>query len=260
MTLPIPLNTASRRAIQNHPAGMADPAALRAQPRPQLRRYSVWSLLPGGTLAETRRIAPALPIFEDAFCAFSRGSMVETEAGAVAVEDLLPGDRIVTQDGVQPLLWKGSTTLVPGRSETQGRKRHLARIMADGFGVQRPMSCVIAGPSARLLHTPPHLRAMCDGAQMLTPIQEFIDGMTVIETAPPTPVELFHLGLARHAAIRVNGLEFETYHPGPNAARLLSQAMRPVFLSLFPHVDQLCDFGPLAFARAGDGQHDAVSA
>lgn len=264
MTIPHSLVRAARNAVLTDPI-LTDPAAwrsqVRPQKRPQLRRYEISTLLANGNISQTRHIAPALPLFEDAFCAFSRGSLVETEAGPVAIEDIIPGDRVMTTDDkVETVLWKGSTTLIPGRPGPSGRNLRLTRIMADSFGVQRPSSYVLAGPSARLLNTPDHLRSLIGSAQMLTPVQELIDGMNVIETAPPTPVELFHLCLPRHAAIRVGGLEFETYHPGVNAVRMISHAMRSLYLNLFAHIDQLTDFGPLAFPRAGDGQIDAISA
>lgn len=261
MTPPTPLNRAALRAYPANLPSVVDRKAARPQPKPQLRRYQIMSLLPDGNLAETNHIAPALPVFENAFCAFSRGSMVETEYGPVAIEDLLPGDRILTGDGsLETLVWKGSTTIVPGRPGPQGRNLRLTRIMADSFGMQRPLSCMIAGPSARLLHTPDHLRAISGGMQMLTPIQEFQDGNSVIETAPPTAVELFHLCLPRHAVIRIAGLEFETYHPGLQAARDISPTMRPLFLELFPHISQLSDFGELAHARADETDLESFSA
>ncbi len=264
MTIPNSLVRAAQHAVLTDPT-MRDPAAWRAQrtlqKRPQLRRYEIASLLANGNVAHTRHLAPALPLFEDAFCAFSRGSMVETDTGPMAIEDLQPGDRVMTtDDSAEKVLWKGSTTLVPGRPGPSGRNLKLTRIMADSFGMQRPISYVLAGPSARLLNTPNHLRALVGGAQMLTPVQEFIDGMNVIETAPPTAVELFHICLPRHAVIRIGGLEFETYHPGVQAVRLISHAMRSLYLNLFAHIDQLTDFGPLAFPRAGDGQPDLMSA
>jgi len=260
MTIPHSLARAARNAVETS-ALLQDPAALRARNRPQLRRYDVSSLLPNGDIAETRHIAPALPLFESAFCAFSRGSMVETEYGPVAIEDLLPGDNIVIQDGsLLPLVWKGSTMIVPGRPDPKGRVHYLTRIMADSFGMQRPMSYVLAGPSARILNTPAHLRSLSGGQQILTPVEEFVDGMNVVETAPPTPVQLFHICLPRHAVIRISGLEFETYHPGINAARTISHAMRSVYLNLFAHIDSLSDFGPQVAPRAGDGQVDALSA
>lgn len=260
MTIPHSLARAARNAVLTDPT-LQDPAAWRSRKRPQLRRYEVATLLANGSIARTRQIAPALPLFEDAFCAFTRGSLINTETGPIAIEDLQPGDRVLTTDGnSETVLWKGSTTLVPGRPGPAGRNLRLTRIMADSFGMQRPLSYVLAGPSARLLNTPGHLRAIAGNAQMLTPVQEFIDGMNVIETAPPTAVEMFHICLPRHSVIKVGGLDFETYHPGINATRTISHAMRSLFLNLFSHIDQMVDFGPLAYPRAADGQFDAISA
>lgn len=260
MTLPHSLARAARNAIETNPI-LQDPAALRSRTRPQLRRYEISALLRNGDIAETSHIAPALPLFEDAFTAFTRGSMIETEHGPVAIEDLQPGDRVIIQDGsAQPVMWKGSTTIVPGRPDAKGRYHRLSRIMADSFGMQKPMSYVLAGPSARILKTPGRLRALAGAAPLLTPVSEFVDGMNVVETAPPAPVQLFHICLPHHAVIKVAGLDFETYHPGVAALRMISQAMRSVYLNLFPHIDKLTDFGPQAFARAGDGEVDAMSA
>jgi len=260
MTIPTSLTRAVRNAVETSPI-LQDPAALRARSRPQLRRYEVSALADNGDIVDSRHIAPALPLFENAFSAFTRGSMIETETGPIAVEDLLPGDRIVTRDGAaQTLMWKGSTQIVPGRPDAKGRYHPLVRFMTDSFGMQAPMSDVLAGPSARILKTPGHLRALAGQNPLLTPVEEFVDGINVIETAPPTAVQLFHLCLERHAVIRVAGLEFETYHPGENALRMVSPALREVFLQLFPHISAICDFGPQIYARTGDGEVDALSA
>lgn len=260
MTIPHSLARAARNAVATSTL-LQDPAALRARNRPQLRRYDISILAANGDIVQSRHIAPALPLFENAFLAFSRGSLVETEFGPVAIEDLLPGDRVLDGNGApQTVLWKGATTIQPGRADPRGRVHNLTRIMADSFGMQRPMSCIIAGPSARILRTPGHLRKLLGGEPTLTPVQEFIDGTNVIETAPPTPVELFHLCLQTHAVIRIGGIEFETFHPGTHSLRLVSQAMRSVFLSLFPHLHELSDFGPQVFPRSGDGDIDAMTA
>ncbi|MFT4960479.1 MAG: hypothetical protein ACI92Z_001563 [Paracoccaceae bacterium] len=261
MTIPLSLARAARNAVKTAPGILQNHNARHPATHPSLRRYEVSALLPNGNIAETHHVAPALPIFEDAFCAFSRGSIVETDAGPMAIEDLLPGDKVLDINGdAQPVLWKGSTTLNPGSAHSQLHNLRLTRLMADSFGMQRPATCMIAGPAARLLHTPMHLRAIAGNNRILTPVQEFVDGMNVIETAPPTPVELFHICLQRHSVIRVGGLEFETFHPGINAARNISHAMRSLFLNLFVHIEQLSDFGMPAYPRAGDGQLDALNA
>lgn len=261
MTIPTSLEQAASRALQAVSPDLSDPASLRGRSKPQLRRYNVCALLPNGNIAETRHLAPALPLFEDAFCAFTRGALVDTDQGPVAVEDLLPGDKIVTITGkTEKLLWKGNTTIVPGRPGAQGRDMRLTRIMADALGLQRPLACVIVGPSARLLHTPDHLRGMANGLQTLTSVNEFVDGVSIVDTAPPTPVELFHICLARHSVIRIGGLEFETYHPGETTGRMMNQSLRTVFLNLFAHADTFRDFGPVAFPRIGETPPDAMSA
>ncbi len=250
MTLPLSLQQAAARASEAR-ALLQDPATLRLGTKPQLRRYEVSTLLPDGAIAETRHIAPALPIFEDAFSAFTRGSMVDTCNGPIAVEDLLPGDQLITQDGsCQPLIWKGSTSLVPARADAKGRSHRLTSFMADSLGLQKPTSCVVAGPAARLLRMPPHLRVGTDRPPLLTLAEEFQDGMNIFETAPPTVVDLFHLCLPKHAVIRVGGLEFETYHPGPEALKLVSYAIKTLYLNLFSHIDTISGFGPLAYERS----------
>ena len=261
MSIPNSLTRAARNAADTSALLRSTPRPASTTPKAQLRRYEVSSLLPNGDVSQTRHIAPALPMFEDAFCAFTRGSLVETPQGPMAIEDLLPGDQVLTQNGEsETVLWKGSVTLIPGREDSRGRMRPLTRIMADTFGMQKPMSGVIAGPAARLLGTPAHLRHLHGGQPILTPVHEFQDGMGVIETLPPTPVELFHICVARHSVIRVDGLQFETYHPGVNAVRTISHSLRSVYLNLFSHIESLNDFGPLLLPRAGDGEIDALTA
>lgn len=250
MTIPQSLQQAATKASEAN-ALLQDPAALRQTNKPQLRRYEVSSLLPNGSIAETRHIAPALPLFEDAFCAFTRGSLIETPTGPIAVEDLLPGDEILTQDGASlPLVWKGSTSLVPSRADTRGRSHRLTSFMADSLGLQKPMSSVVAGPSARLLRMPPHMPVNPESPLLLTPVQEFQDGMSIFETAPPTVVDMFHLCLPKHAVIKVGGLGFETYHPGPDSLKHVSYAIKTLYFNLFSHTDTLKGFGPLAYEHA----------
>ncbi|CUH89317.1 hypothetical protein PH5382_03263 [Phaeobacter sp. CECT 5382] len=262
MTLPQSLQQAATRASETS-ALLQDPSAQRLANKPQLRRYEVCSLLPNGSLSETRHIAPALPLFEDAFCAFTRGSLVETSQGPIAVEDLIPGDEIQTQDGgSQTLVWKGCTSLVPSREDAKGRSHRLTSFMADSLGLQKPMSCVVVGPSARLLRRPQQNGYLSDDGlalpPILTPAEEFQDGMNIFETAPPTVVDMFHLCLPQHAVIKVGGLEFETYHPGPEALKLVSYAIKTLYFNLFSHVDSLKDFGPLAYDRVASPSPDQL--
>lgn len=249
MAIPQSLHHAAAQAT-NARALLQDPASLRMSQKPQLRRFEVSSLLPNGNISETRHIAPALPLFENAFCAFTRGSLLQTDQGPVAIEDLWPGDQILTVDGdYQPLIWKGRTTLVPSKGGDRGRHQ-LTSFMADCFGIHKPMSCVVAGPAARLLRPNTGIGASDPTADgVLTSVRNLRDGMNIFETAPPTVVETFHICLPRHAVIDVGGLLFETYHPGPDALKLVSYAIKTLYLNLFSHADKIADFGEIAYPR-----------
>ncbi|WP_234423482.1 Hint domain-containing protein [Tateyamaria sp. Alg231-49] len=239
---------------------MTIPAPMRTRRAPSTpvmptRSYNVAALNPDGTRFVHSFQAPMLPLFETAFSAFARGTTLAGPHGAIAIEDLVPGDWLNTSAG-QPaeVTWIGSTTFVPAHA---GRRMPLVRIMADSFGQSRPSSFVSLGKGARVLQTPPHLRGSTGGAQTLTPISDFVDGVNVIEVSPPTPVHLYHLCLTRHAAVDVGGMMVETFHPGMGGTRDMSYAQRDQFLSMFPRISHITDFGPLAHPRAPEAEEAA---
>ncbi len=220
------------------------------------RSFEVAALRGDGSLYIGQDKAPAIPLFENAFSAFARGTLIATPQGDVAVEDLQPGDMINTSTGeAAKLIWIGSSSFVPADA---GRRMPLLRIMADTFGQGRPNSFLTVGPGARILHTPHRLRAEAGEKRLLTPVREFLDGVNVIEVVPPTPVRLFHICLERHAAIRVGGIEMETFHPGAKATQSVSQSLRDRFLGMFPQISHITDFGPLAHPRAPEEDIDAL--
>ena len=192
---------------------------------------------------------PRIQVFEEAAGAFAQGTLLLTEQGEIAIEDLQPGDRVLTSVGTSArVLWIGSSSFAPQTSS--GRRTPLLRIMDDAFGAGQPGRYLTVGKNARLLHTPPHLRGQFGETPLMTPVGEFVDGVNVIEVTPPTPVRLFQLVLDRHAAIKANGLLLETFHPGIQAFSGQPFAMRELFMSMFPHLVHLADFGPLAHPRA----------
>lgn len=234
---------------------------LDVQPKPTpypSRSVEVAALRSDGSLFIGQDKTPAIPLFESAFAAFGRGTVIQTTQGGIAVEDLQPGDMVNTSTGEPAeLIWIGSSTFVPA---DVGRRMPLLRIMPDSFGQNRPEQFITVGPAARVLYTPHHLRGLADGNRMLTPVSEFVDGVNVIEVVPPTPVRLFHICLSRHAAIVAGGLEMETFHPGAAATRAVSHAMRDRFLSMFPQISHVSDFGPLAHPRAPEPDAELRSA
>lgn len=222
------------------------------------RNYEVAALRADGSIGLNNFKAPAIPLIDAAFSAFAHGALLATPMGPMAIEDLQPGDMLNTTSGEPaPINWIGSSSFAPS---SQGSRTPLVRIMADSFGPSRPSSFVTVGPAARILQTPPHLRNFSNGAPLLTPARDFVDSINVIEVLPPTPVRLFHICLSRHAAVDVGGIAMETFHPGHALLRRASHAQRDFFLSLFPQIAHVSEFGPLAHPRAPEQDEGASAA
>jgi len=214
-------------------------------PAHTMKTYEVSSLLSDGKVRSQRLVAPSSMMFQAAFSAFAHGTLITTTRGPVAVEDLTPGMKIVTNErGPSPLLWIGSMTMNPNTTDFDPDTPRLTRIMADALGVGRPMPGFMAGPGARILK---HGAGIQD--KTLMPVREFVDGMNVIHVNPPSPVKLYHLALHRHATITAAGLDVETFHPGPGFENVLPHQDLTHFLSLFPHIRRPSDFGSLAYPR-----------
>lgn len=239
-----------------------------AQPRRQVhhvaltRRYEVTYLDDDGLVQDFIRVAPALPIFEAAFSAFAHGALINTAEGAVAVEDLVPGMEIVTARGdTATLRWVGAITMIPGAPSSNETPQRLYRVTADALGLGRPAADVTFGPAARLLNRDPSIRNALGTEAALAPVAAQEDGCAVIALNPVSPVRVYHLAFDSHQIITANGVEVESYHPGPDAHYSMSQELREMFVGLFPHISSLQSFGHVIwprFERHDDDEYQLV--
>lgn len=218
--------------------------------KPLMRKYEVVHLEQNGDIGDFRRIAPASDAFEESFAAFSRGTLVTTARGPVAVEDILPGDMIKTiEDGYQTLLWRGAISIVPGAPGQRKEMGRLTRFTADSLGIARPITDLVLGPCARLFNGTRAAQALSRGEGAYIPGREHLDGINVFEVEPQSAVPVFHLGFRDHQRIVANGVEVESQHPGTPYELGLRGDSLALYLSLFPHVQQFADFGPLRHPR-----------
>lgn len=221
-----------------------------AQPKARVtRRFDIEWLEDGQTRFETK-VAPALPVYEQAFGAFTHGVLIHTTEGPVAVEDLVPGMHVECADGrASQLLWKGSINLVPGAPTLNDGPDHIYRVMPDAFGLARPAQDQTFGPHARRVDRNPKLRATLGTESALIPLSAMVDGNGVIEVTPVAPTRVYHLACASHETVLAAGLEVETYHPGPETPLSLPEEMLLQFMTFFPHLGAFRDFGKLAAPR-----------
>lgn len=226
-------------------AGAGDTATLPLAETMASRAVEIAALRPDGTPERRHIRIPDHPAFTAAFAAFGRGTLIATPQGETAVEDLVPGDAVLTGAGRASVVqWIGSASFAP----PEDGAALLFRVMEGSFGLARPQACVTLGHAARLRQAP-------DG--LLMPIGQLADGEAVIGARPQAPVELFHLWLGRHATLRASGLDCESFHPGQTALRSLPRSLRRAFVEMFPGIAEAEDFGPLACARAPDEGEEA---
>lgn len=226
------------------------PTPARAQRRPvPTRRYDIAYLSEDNSPEYRQIIAPSLRSFEAAFSACGRGLLISTTDGPCAVEDLEPGMMIETLEyGALPVLWIGSMQVIPNLPTDRPELAGLVRIMADRFGIGRPTVDMILGPGARLLRGEGKSAAY-------VPAYDMVDGDGVFQLTPPAPTRVYHICLPRHATILAGGLHVESYHPGRYKAEMLGPELLRVFLSLFPHIRSMSEFGPMAHPHYDEAAH-----
>ena len=225
------------------------PISERRAPAP-VRRFEILYENARGDIDEMAQMAPAIPPFEAAFSAFAHGTLILGADGPIAIEDLLPGMPIQTRDhGLQNLIWIGAITLVPRTSDPRVPPARLTRITADSIGLGRPNRDLVLGPHARILRRNPVCMSLFGTEAAFAPADAFVDGLSIIDVAPVSPVRVFHLGLAGQHVLFANGIEVESYHPGRLDTSGIAPALLPTFLNLFPHAEALSDFGQMRIPR-----------
>ena len=130
---------------------------------------------------------------------FARGTRIATPEGAVAVEDLQPGDLVLTAGGeASPVVWVGHRRVDCAR-HPEPRKVWPVRIQAGAFGPSLP--------ERDLLVSPQH--AIYDES-VLIPAKFLVNGSTITQETVAS-VEYFHVELARHDLLLAEGLPAESY-------------------------------------------------
>jgi len=215
-----------------------------------MRRYEIAHLNPSNEIEDVNHLAPAIPAFEDCFGILGRGAILQTAFGPCAIEDLLPGDQVMTASGgLQTLLWKGSMTLVPNSTAAHPDATRMTRITADTFGLGRPSPDLVLGPSARVLHKTAGVRTLTGSDAAFVPVKDFTDNTQFISLTPASPVPVYQIGFERHERVCVNGIEIETLHPGARHTLGLNADYQQLLMSLFPHKSSLEDFGSMIHPR-----------
>ena len=163
---------------------------------------------------------------------FVKGTLLETPTGPRAVEDLAPGDLLMTNDGVaQPIVWIGKTELSwPGAPDTN-KPIHFA---AGAFGESCPNVDLSVSPQHHVVLSGPQCESLFGCDEVLAPAKGLtgLPGVRVMQGK--RDVEYYHVMLAQHEIISAHGLVTESFYPGPTAVRMLTPVQRTSLFAVVP--------------------------
>ncbi|MFI0396276.1 Hint domain-containing protein [Paracoccus jiaweipingae] len=178
---------------------------------------------------------PPQPIYPDAPC-FTSGTLIDTPHGPVPIQDLRPGDLVLTRDnGPQPIRWVGGRLLDARALDLRPNLRPI-RIRAGALGPGQPCRDLVVSPQHRILVQSSIAARMFDSPEVLIAAKHLclLDGIT--PEAPPDGVHYLHILLDRHEVLRSNGAWTESLLTGPQALKSLTAPARHEILSIFPEL------------------------
>ncbi len=164
----------------------------------------------------------------DSVPCFVAGTLIATPSGEVPVEDLLPGDLVLTKDeGAQPLRWVGRRTVA-----AQGDFAPI-RLAAGTFGPHRDL---VVSPLHRILIRDSLSELLFGEPEVLVAARDLLNGNSV-QRVEGGDVEYVHILLDRHQVVFSEGLETESFLPGPQVKKSFEADIVREICMIFPEID-----------------------
>ncbi len=164
---------------------------------------------------------------DDAFVCFTAGTLIQTAQGPVAVEALVPGDRVLTADhGLRPLRWIGQRRLAgTGRAAP-------VLICARALGNDRDLR---VSQQHRMLLTGWRAELFTGESEVLVAARHLVNDGT-IRVVPCPAVTYVHLLFDDHEIVFAEGIPSESFHPGAIGLSRLEREVLDEVLALFPEL------------------------
>ncbi len=171
---------------------------------------------------------------------FVAGTLILTPDGERAVETLVPGDLVITQDeGAQPLRWIGRR-----RVAAQGDLAPI-RIAADTFGAHRAL---VVSPLHRILIRDALAELLFGEGEVLVAAKDLVNDRSV-RRIEGGMVEYVHILFDRHQVVLSEGLASESFLPGPQITRSFEAEAVAEICRIFPELNPLTGDGYSPAAR-----------
>lgn len=185
---------------------------------------------------------------------FTAGTLIDTESGPMAVEEITIGTLVQTADhGLQPVRWIGRRKLSPVHLLCAPQLRPV-RISAGALGGGMPEHDLTVSPQHRILVRSRIAQRLFDSDEVLVAAKQLlaIEGIEIV--SDPTDLTYVHLMFDRHEVVFSNGAASESLYAGPEALNAIDSDATEELLTLFPelrHGVRPVPARPLASGRLG---------
>ncbi|MEO8242811.1 MAG: Hint domain-containing protein [bacterium] len=167
---------------------------------------------------------------------FTPGTFLTTPQGATAIQNLRPGDRVLTRDnGPQQILWTGHRRMTGARLYAMPHLRPI-RFRQGAMGLDRPDLDLLVSPQHRMLVKGAAAQALFNTDEVLVAAENLINDHSIMVDQSVREVTYIHVLLGQHNVIWANGLETESFHPANAALDMIEATQRLGLLNLFPGI------------------------
>ncbi|MEM7524099.1 MAG: Hint domain-containing protein [Pseudomonadota bacterium] len=162
------------------------------------------------------------------------GTMVGTENGSRMIDDLAPGDRLLTAEGVHRPLRRIYRRKLELKEFAADERLRPVRITAGALGAGLPQRDLLVSRQHRMLVSSPIVERMFGVAEVLISaiLLTALPGVYVDEEVEA--VEYIHLLFDKHEVVFAEGAPTESLYTGAEALKSLASEAREEILSLFP--------------------------
>lgn len=172
---------------------------------------------------------------------FCPDTLIDTQDGPCAVQDLTIGTKVWTQDhGYQPLRWIAQRR-IPQKVALQHPNLWPIRIKAGAMGQGLPTRDLMVSPQHRVLLRSRVAQRMFDCDEVLLAAKHLTAHAGIDQIRPEAGIEYWHFMFDNHELVASNGLLTESLFTGPEAVKAIPAEARDELFTLFPDLRHIED-------------------
>lgn len=181
-----------------------------------------------GTL-EFEEIENIIPI------CFTPGTLIATPQGERSVEDLKPGDRVITRDnGIQEICWAGSRSF-KGTELDKRPDLNPIRVAKGALGAGLPERDMWLSPNHRVLVSNDKTALYFEESEVLVAAKH-LTALKGVDSQLPRWVTYTHIMFEQHEVVLSDGSWTESFQPGDYSMQGIGNAQRLEIESIFPEL------------------------